>query len=100
MKTFLTLCAAAALAMPGAATAQDTRDPYGNNPGADELVHECRIFADEVIGLKRVRGLCNVYYRAEDPVGFCISVRDMGVLEEFGWRNQYECMEALGGPSS
>lgn len=75
------------------------RDPYGDNPGADELVLACRDFADNEIGLKRVRGLCNVFYRAEDPVGFCITLRDSGQLGLFGYESQYDCMFELGGPA-
>ena len=76
------------------------RDPYGDNPGADELVQVCRDFADNDIGLKRVRGLCNVFYRAEDPVGFCISLRDQGALGQFGYESQYDCIFDQGGPAN
>lgn len=67
-------------------------DPYGDNPGADELVKVCRGFADDVVGIKRVRGLCTVYYRADDPVGICISLRDQGLLESLGFDGMYDCI--------
>lgn len=77
-----------------------TRDPYGNNPGADELVEVCRDFADNDIGIKRARGICNVFYRAEDPVGFCITLREPGQLGVFGYESQYDCIFNQGGPAN
>jgi len=96
--TFLSaISLAAGTSVPSFANS-DPRDPYGDNAGADEMVLACRDFADNDIGIKRVRGLCNAFYRAEDPVGFCISVRDMGALEEFGWESQGDCIAALTSP--
>lgn len=83
----LSLLAGSLTLAPAAALAQDAADGAGNTG----TVLECRAFADEV-GLKRVRGLCNAYYFADDPVGECIVLRDMGVLAEWGI-TQGECID-------
>ena len=95
MKKLLSIAAASAMVLPAPVFAQDARDPYGNNAGADEMVAACRDFADNDIGLKRVRGLCGAYYRAEDPVVLCITIRDMGALGEFGFSTQGDCIAAF-----
>lgn len=96
--TIKTLTAAVALiagsfATPSVALAQDA----AGGAGGTGTVLECREFADNVVGLNKVRGICNAFYFADDPVGECIVLRDMGVLDDLGIETQGECIDWLKG---
>ncbi|MCM8558340.1 hypothetical protein [Sphingomicrobium sediminis] len=85
----------ASILMVGATAAPAAAQEY-EGPGATGTVDVCKLFAEEV-GLLKVRGLCNAFYLAEDPVGQCIVLRDMGVLADLGIRTQGECIDWLKG---
>ena len=92
MKKALSIAVSAGLAMTFAATTP--LQAQGRSDEQKSTTEYCKTFFGGG-GNGPNQGRCIAFFNTEDPVSTCAELKAFGRLEEFGFRNQGECIKAL-----
>lgn len=67
---------------------------YANPGGSNAVAHACNAGLADNLGVSV--GTCVKLFKDSDAVGICKALKDLGLLNLVGARNQGQCVKALG----
>lgn len=91
MKKSIAFAASLAMAMSYAAVPTMAS---ANKGGSNDVAAACNGGLADALGISQ--GTCVVALKDGDAIGLCKLLKDRDLLEAFGFRNQGQCLKALG----